>query len=95
MRKKSKQKNNTFLKIPLNTLDTVRGRVSTALAAAFAFVIALSWNDTIKKGVNNLIEAAGVSGETYIYSMLTALFVTIIGISGIYLASKLTIKKNR
>ncbi len=82
-----------LLILPKVALDTLRGRVATAISAALAFVIALSWNDAIKTGVNNLVQAAGLDGSEYIYSILTALLVTVIAIIGIYVVSKIGVKE--
>ncbi|MBU2503599.1 MAG: hypothetical protein KJ879_00905 [Nanoarchaeota archaeon] len=77
------------LKLPLHVLDTFKGRIATAISAAFAFVIALSWNDTIKAGVTKLIQNSGLNGTSYIYSIVASLVITVICVFGIYLASKL------
>ncbi len=84
-------KNNKAVKIPLHALDTVRGRISTAVSAAFAFVIALAWNDAIKNFVENLIAVAGIERTTTYYYFIIAVLVTLVGIFGIYLASKLAV----
>jgi len=51
---KSLRKNNIRTS-PKAAFDTLKGRIATAVSAAFAFVIALSWNDAIKDWVTGLI----------------------------------------
>jgi len=89
MVKSKKSGKRRFLSLPIVAFDTVQGRTATAISAAFAFVIALTWNDAIKQGVNNLIEAAGFSGASYLYTISSAVIVTFIGIIGITLASRI------
>jgi len=74
-------------------LDTIKGRIATAIAAAFAFVIALSWNDAIKTGVNQIVKSAGFEGSTFLHLSLTAVIVTIVCIFGIFMISKIGLKK--
>lgn len=37
----------------ITALDTVKGRIAISISAAFTFVIALSWNVAINKGLIN------------------------------------------
>lgn len=66
----------------------VRKNILKAILAALAFVIALVWRDAIKDFVNELIKKAGIEGTGYIYSILTAVIVTIICVIGIMIFSK-------
>ena len=66
----------------------------TAIVAAFAFLIALSWRDFITDSVNQLITHFGVSDQLYLYKLLTALIVTFIAIFGILLISRFKEKEN-
>lgn len=74
-------------------LGKFRGYLKTAVTAAFAFVIALSWNEAIKQGVEQLIATWGIKGTSYLIKIITALFVTGICVLGIYLVSKLDNKQ--
>jgi len=69
-------------------LGEVKGKVMAAIAAAFAFVIALTWNDAIKTGVDQLIASMGITGTSYLLKVLAALIVTTIAVIGIWLVSK-------
>ena len=69
-------------------LGEVKGKVMAAIAAAFAFVIALTWNDAIKTGVDQLIASMGIIGTSYLLKVLAALIVTVIAVIGIWIASK-------
>ena len=79
-------------RFPLQVLESFRGRIATAVSAAFAFVIALSWNDTIKTGVDKLVANSGLDGSSYLYALSTSLIVTLFCVAGIYLASKIAVK---
>ena len=69
-------------------LSTVKSKTLTAVTASFAFVIALSWNDAIKSGVDQLIAKMGITGSSYILKILAALIITAIAVVGIYLFSR-------
>lgn len=69
-------------------LGEVKGKVLAAIAAAFAFVIALSWNDAIKSGVDSLIASMGITGTSYLLKVLAALIVTAIAVIGIWIVSR-------
>jgi hypothetical protein len=69
-------------------LGEVKIKVLAAVAAAFAFVIALTWNDAIKTGVDQLIANMGITGTSYLLKVFAALIVTAIAVIGIWLVSK-------
>ena len=71
----------------------IRTQVGISLAAAFAFVIALSWNDFIKEAVDQLITTIGLQGKGLPFRLITVVLVTVICIIGISLASRLGKKK--
>jgi len=60
----------------------------TAIVAAFAFLIALSWKDFITGSVTQIVSYFGVSDQLYLYKLLTALIITFIAIFGILLMSR-------
>jgi uncharacterized membrane protein YjjP (DUF1212 family) len=62
-----------------------------SISAALAFVIALSWNDTIRAATDNLMVSLGMVGTSLRYSLIKSVIVTAICIVGIYLVSKLEI----
>ena len=86
--KKIKEKTVAFL-------GTLKGKMAAAAAAAFAFVIALSWNDTIKTSVDSIIVAMGLQGSPYTMKVITSVIVTIIALIGIYFASKFEIDQGK
>ena len=71
----------------------IRKNVITAILAAFAFIIALVWRDAIRGGIDELIKIWGISGSGYIYTLISALFVTVICVIGIMLFSRMSEKK--
>ncbi|MFH1642502.1 MAG: DUF5654 family protein [Nanoarchaeota archaeon] len=66
----------------------IRNKSATAILAAFAFVIALVWKDAIKAIVDEVISRVGIEGTGYIYSVISALLVTIICVFGIMFFSR-------
>jgi len=91
-----KQKTKSIIKAERKALELakrVRHRISLAIAAGFGFVIALTWNDAIKEGVDKIMENFGIIGSTYIYKIIAAIIVTIIGVIGIIIVSDWAEKK--
>jgi len=66
----------------------VKGRIISAVLAAFAFVIALVWRDAIKEAADRILEMFGLTGSAYIYRIITAMVVTIICVIGIIIFSR-------
>ena len=66
----------------------VKGRIISAVLAAFAFVIALVWRDAIKEAADRILEMFGLDGSAYIYRIITAMVVTIICVIGIIIFSR-------
>lgn len=79
--------------IPARIIKDVRKNIAVAISAAFALVIALAWNDAIKEGVNKIVEKLGIPHIGYLFSIITAVAVTVICIIGILLFSKWAEKK--
>ncbi len=93
---KQKRKEKALVKAEQKALaiaKRIRHRISLAIAAGFGFVIALTWNDAIREGVNKIMTNLGLTGSAYIYKILTAVIVTIIGVIGIILVSDWAEKK--
>jgi len=63
-------------------------RMATAIAGAFALVIALTWNDFITDGVSQLIHLLGIGQDQWIFRLITAVATTIICVLGITIVSK-------
>ena len=70
-----------------------RKHAATAIAAAFAFVMALAWNDAIEGVVQQIVMYLGLVGDRYVIQIAAALIVSIICISGIVAASRLSRSK--
>ena len=58
--------------------------VTTAIVAAFGFLIALTWRDFITEWVTKISEASPVQN-----SLITAVIITFVCVIGIFLVSKL------
>ena len=85
-----KKRNSKIIKAEHKALELakkIRNRISLATAAGFGFVIALTWNDAIREGVDKIMSNLGLTGSAYIYKILAAVIVTIIGVIGIILVS--------
>jgi len=69
------------------TVKTVHQEVRThfgiAISGAFAFVLALSWNDFMKEALARLIQKLGLNGGTLLLKLLAAVLTTIICVLGI------------
>ena len=65
----------------------VRKQTGIALSAAFAFVIAFSWNEFMKEIVTELADSLGVQNAIML-KLVAAIFATIIGVIGIKYFSK-------
>lgn len=61
---------------------------STAMIAAFSFLIALAWKDVIVKLVQNNIRVTLLEKYPYLADLITAIIVTIIAIIAIAVVSK-------
>lgn len=73
--------------------NRIRNRIAIAIGAAFGLVIALTWNDAIREGVNHLMNNLGITDTTYIYKIITAIIITIISVIGIIIVSRWAEKK--
>lgn len=82
MIKKTKKAANQFSK-------EFRGHVTTAIVAAFGFLIAFSWRDAISSTLNRFIEKVELPAQlANFYSFLTAIILTLICILGIIIVSR-------
>jgi hypothetical protein len=61
----------------------VRARTGLAIAAAFALVIGLSWNEFMKEAVMRLVLYFGLDGHTLWLKLTAAILTTIICVIGI------------
>lgn len=68
--------------------DTMKKNITTAILAAFGFMIALVWRDVIKEGVNKLVEMFSMTGDGFSFTVLTAFLTTIISVIGIIYFSR-------
>ncbi|MFH1290619.1 MAG: DUF5654 family protein [Nanoarchaeota archaeon] len=61
--------------------------VSTAIIAAFSFLIALSWKDVIVHAVEALIKEEFIGSIPYLSDLIAAIAITLIAILGILLVT--------
>jgi hypothetical protein len=61
-----------------------RTTMLTMLGGAFAFVMALFWNDAIKETINAIVPA----NQTLFYKYLAAAIVTVIGVLAVFALTK-------
>ncbi|MBN2330293.1 MAG: hypothetical protein JXC85_00600 [Candidatus Aenigmarchaeota archaeon] len=66
----------------------IRGNIAKAVLAAFGFLIALVWRDVVKDGVDKLIAYANLTGDGYVFTLITALVTTLICVIGIIYFSR-------
>lgn len=66
-----------------------RTSLVTAITAAFGFLIALVWRDVITEYVNLATKISPIQGQ-----LISALIVTLIGVIGILIISKLAVEEN-
>lgn len=64
--------------------------VSTAIVAAFGFLIALSWKELITEWVETLTKMSPVQGK-----LISAIIVTLISVFGIIIATKIFSEKSQ
>ena len=65
-----------------------RSQTVTAMTAAFAFLIALSWREPIQQTVNSIIASLGLSGDTTFLKYLAAIIITIIAVVSLIFLSR-------
>lgn len=65
-----------------------RKHAATAIAAAFAFLIALTWRDAISEGVNKLISLLELTESAYLYKIVVAVVITVICVIGVTLTAR-------
>jgi len=65
-----------------------KSQVSTALIAAFGFLIALAWRDFISKIVQENTQTVFFAQYPYLEQLISALIVTLIGVIGIALITR-------
>jgi len=65
----------------------------TAITAAFAFLIALTWRSPIQKSVDKFVSSLGLTGQAVYYEYLAAIIITIIGVIALILLSKWAVEK--
>ena len=67
----------------------------TAITAAFAFLIALSWRTPIQNSVNKVIENLGLIGKEIYIEYLSAIIITIVAVIALILLSKWASEKDK
>ena len=64
----------------------------TAVSAAFGFLIALSWREPIKEGIDLIIKKIGIGNAVY-FKFISAIIVTVIAVLGLMIVSKWSSEK--
>jgi len=72
-----------------------REHASTAIIAAFSFLIALAWKDLIVKFVNEKIKVSSVEKYPYIAELSSALIITVFAIIGIMFVARWVKKEEK
>ena len=72
-----------------NFKEELKKSLSIASVAAFSFVIGLSWNSLITGYVNEITQLSPLKGQ-----LVSTIAVTIVGVFGILIATKINSKKN-
>jgi len=70
-----------------------RKQITTAIAAAFGFVIAFAWRDAIRKAIDTGVARLGIPETAYAYEFIVAIVITIICVFGIMIISKYNSKE--
>jgi len=70
--------------------NETKKHVGTAIAAAFAFLIALAWRDAISEIINLLIASLNLTSQAYVFQIISALLITVISVIGILVTAKIT-----
>ncbi len=83
IQQKEKKQSRTFKTRVTRFKNDVRKNIATAIAAAFAFVIALVWRDAIQAGIDDFLNRVGIEGTGYIYKIIVAFLVTILCVIGL------------
>ena len=74
--------------------EELKKHTATAITAAFAFLIALSWRNPIQKFVENLIEIFNLKGGEIYMEFMAAIMITLIAVLAIMLISRWTSKSD-
>ena len=72
--------------------ETAR-HITTAITAAFAFVIAFAWKDAIRKAIDSSVKRMGIPETVYFYEFIIAIIITIVCVIGIMIIAKYGAKK--
>jgi hypothetical protein len=67
---------------------------TTAITAAFAFLIALVWRDAIQEGVNKIMINLGITATSYLFKIYVAIIITIICVIALILFARWGSKDN-
>ena len=67
---------------------------STAIIAAFSFLIALAWRDLVTKLVENYVNPSTLINHPYLSELISALIITAFSVAAIIFVSKWAGKEN-
>ncbi len=86
MDKKLTQRQKLKFKVKTSTLKfkrELKKSMTTAIVAAFGFLIALSWRDVITSWMAKISETSPIKGN-----LISAMIITVLSITGILIVSK-------
>lgn len=66
----------------------IKKAISTAIVAAFGFIIALSWKDVLLEYIDTLMKSSPIKGK-----LIGAIIITIISVAGIIIITKFLSEK--
>lgn len=66
----------------------VKRNIGKAIAAGFAFMIALVWRDAVSDAIDYTLAEAGITANTYLYKILAAVVVTLLAVIAIMYFSR-------
>jgi len=70
-----------------------RKHTTTAISAAFAFVIALVWRDAIRSTIDSTILKLGIPDTAYAFEFIMAGILTVVCVLGIIIVSRFSVKE--
>ena len=79
----------------LKLQQEIRKHTMTAVAAAFAFIIALVWRDAIRSILDSVVLKLGLPETAYAHEIIVALIITTICVIGIMVVSNYSVKEKK
>jgi len=87
-KKLTRKATHTTIRAVKELKNETKKHVVTAIVAAFGFIIALVWRDTIKESISTFVTNFSISGPPALITLYTAIITTIIAAIGIVLITR-------